>query len=161
PDKHFTGAGPDSELKAGGICGQFEPDLGNVASGPPAIFLFATEDGTISAWHPSIDPVHAILIIDNSATAAQYTGMAVANTNNGPVLYAANFRGGTIDVFDADFAPTTNQGGFVDPNLPAGFADDSQLGSLVQQPAMADRLLHPPPDSPNDMKLSQSRAATD
>ena len=94
----------------------------NVASGPPAIFLFATQDGTISAWHPGVDPVHAILIIDNSAAATQYTGMAVANTSNGPLLYAANFRGGTIDVFDTNFAPATAPGGFVDPNLPAGFA---------------------------------------
>jgi uncharacterized protein (TIGR03118 family) len=94
----------------------------NIASGPPAIFLFAAEDGTISAWHPGVDPVDAILVIDNSAAAAQYTGMAVANTNNGPLLYVANFRGGTIDVFDSNFAPATTPGGFVDPNLPAGFA---------------------------------------
>jgi uncharacterized protein (TIGR03118 family) len=38
------------------------------------------------------------------------------------MLYAANFHAGTIDVFNDSFAPVTVPGGFVDPNLPAGFA---------------------------------------
>ncbi len=37
------------------------------------------------------------------------------------MLYAANGVTGGIDVFDSSFAPTTVPGGFVDPNLPAGY----------------------------------------
>src|SRR5512133_547430 len=31
-------------------------------------FIFATEDGTISGWNPAVDPTHAILAVDNSAS---------------------------------------------------------------------------------------------
>jgi uncharacterized protein (TIGR03118 family) len=85
-------------------------------------FLFATEDGTISGWNPDTDPANAILLVDNSAAGAQYTGLAVANTDSGPMLYATNFRAGTIDVFDATLAPVAAAGGFADPTLPVGFA---------------------------------------
>src|SRR5262249_18037218 len=44
------------------------------------------------------------------------------NTNNGPMLYAANFRTAAIDVFDTNFSPVTIDGAFTDPQLPAGFA---------------------------------------
>ena len=37
------------------------------------------------------------------------------------MLYAANGVTGAIDVFDSSFAPTTVPGGFIDPNLPAGY----------------------------------------
>jgi hypothetical protein len=35
---------------------------------------------------------------------------------------ALNFRAGTIDVFDHGYNPATTDGGFADPNIPAGFA---------------------------------------
>ena len=95
----------------------------NVAPGKPALFLFATEDGTISGWSSAADPVNAILMVDNSANGAQYTGLAIANSDAGdPMLYAANFRAGTVDSFDGNFAPAASPGRFSDPTLPAGFA---------------------------------------
>src|SRR5438552_2490560 len=33
----------------------------------PAVFLFVTEDGTISGWNPNVDPKNAILAVDNAA----------------------------------------------------------------------------------------------
>jgi uncharacterized protein (TIGR03118 family) len=52
-----------------------------------------------------------------------YKGLALANrSNGGPTLYAANFRDGTVDIFDSSFTPVTIPGAFVDPNLPAGYA---------------------------------------
>lgn len=60
----------------------------------------------------------AIRQIDNSAAGAVYTGLARV----GDVLYAANFHSGAVDVFNSGFAPVGVGGGFVDPNLPAGFA---------------------------------------
>jgi uncharacterized protein (TIGR03118 family) len=93
-----------------------------VISGTPAVFIFATEDGTISGWNPAIDPRNAILLVDQSASGAVYKGLALATTDSGPMLYAANFNRGTIDVFDGNLSPVSNPGAFTDTNLPAGFA---------------------------------------
>jgi len=92
----------------------------------PAIFLFDGEDGGIWGWNPGVDLLNATLIIKPSSPDATknsvYKGLALANrTTGGPTLYAANFRNGTVDVFDSSFKPVT--GGFVgDPNIPAGYA---------------------------------------
>ena len=97
------------------------------ASGP-ARFLFASEDGTISGWNPAVPPTvpppskQATLAVDSSAAGAVYKGLAIATTPAGSFLYAADFHNGRVDVFDGAFAPMTTAGGFVDPNLPKGFA---------------------------------------
>jgi uncharacterized protein (TIGR03118 family) len=84
----------------------------------PSLFIFATEDGTIAGWNSQVDQTHAILTVDQSAARAVYKGLAIGNTAAGPVLYAANFYAGTIDVFDQHFQPTSLAGSFTDPNLP-------------------------------------------
>ncbi len=94
----------------------------NVAFGKLATFIFATEDGTISGWNSGLDPQNSVLLVDNSGAGAVYKGLALATTDAGPRLYAANFSLGTIDVFDANLAPVTAAGGFADPGIPAGFA---------------------------------------
>jgi uncharacterized protein (TIGR03118 family) len=88
----------------------------------PAAILFATADGTIAAWDPQVDAHQALLEVDNSSAGAVYTGLALARNAQGEFLYAANFHGGTIDVFDSQFHPVQLAGSFTDPNLPAGFA---------------------------------------
>jgi uncharacterized protein (TIGR03118 family) len=94
----------------------------------PASFIFATEDGTISAWTGGLTPPNnAVLAVDNSKTpspaaGAVYKSLAFGVNVNGAFLYAANFRAGTIDVFDHNYDAATTDGGFVDPNIPAGFA---------------------------------------
>ena len=60
--------------------------------------------------------------VDNSAAGAVYKGLALANTAVGPLLYAANFNAGRIDVFNGTFAPTTVPGAFTDSSLPSGYA---------------------------------------
>ena len=45
--------------------------------------------------------------------------MAIAQTDDGPRLYAANFRDGTVDVFNSRFKQVDS---FTDPNLPKGYA---------------------------------------
>jgi plastocyanin len=60
--------------------------------------------------------------VDNSGAGAVYKGLALANTNNGPMLYAANFNTANIDVYDANLLPVTVAGGFKDSQLPAGYA---------------------------------------
>jgi len=111
----------------------FNDTQGFFVNGNPAVFLFATEDGTISAWNPAADPQNGILMVDNSAAQAVYKGIALANTNNGPMLYAANFRTAAIEVYDANFSPVTVNGAFTDPQLPAGFApfNVQRIGSTL------------------------------
>jgi len=86
-----------------------------------ALFIFATEDGTISAWNLQIGSKTAVLTVDNSAKGAVYKGLALGASSSGNVLYATNFHAGTVDVFDADFAPNTLAGGFVDKHAPSGY----------------------------------------
>jgi uncharacterized protein (TIGR03118 family) len=91
-----------------------------------AFFIFATLDGTISAWAPNlpVNPTNAVLAVDNSAAHAAYTGLEFGITAKGGFLYAANFRSGAVDVFDKNFKPANAQlsGTFKDPDIPADFA---------------------------------------
>jgi uncharacterized protein (TIGR03118 family) len=93
----------------------------NGVSGPSQ-FLFANEDGTISGWNPHVNPTAAIVAVDNSGRAADYTGLATAVDSHGAaLLYAANVSGGTVDVFNQDFQSVQTAGGFQDPNRPTGY----------------------------------------
>ena len=87
----------------------------------PALFLFATEDGTISGWSQPVDVTSAILAVDNSSDEAIYKGLAIGSDGGSSRLYASNFHAGRVDVFDGDFAPVEGRG-FVDSSIPAGFA---------------------------------------
>lgn len=88
----------------------------------PSRFIFATEDGTISAWAPAVDMNNAILEVDNSKSGAIYKGLALAANGTGRFLYATNFHQARIDVFDSSFKPATLSGSFTDPNIPSGYA---------------------------------------
>jgi uncharacterized protein (TIGR03118 family) len=99
----------------------------------PAAFIFATEDGTVSAWAGGLTPADkAVIAVDNSSfpaagNGAVYKGLVFGLSAKGGFLYATNFRAGTIDVFgpngsDGLFAPATTDGGFADPDIPAGYA---------------------------------------
>lgn len=88
----------------------------------PAIFIFATEDGTISAWNPNVDGTHAVLEVDNAQSGAVYKGLALAPNSKGVFLFATNFHAGSIDVFDATFKQGHTAGGFIDRQIPPGYA---------------------------------------
>ncbi len=116
-----------------------------LAPGRSALFIFATEDGTISGWNPGVNPTSAVLMVDNSGLGVVYKGLAVASRAGNPTLYAVDFHGGKIDVFDTGFAPINLPGSFMDPNLPSGFApfDITRMGStLLVTYAMQDALGH-------------------
>jgi len=89
-----------------------------------ALFIFATEDGTISAWNPTVDLHNTVLEVDNSegGNGAVYKGLALGTNSTGVFLYATNFRAGTVDVFDSKFQPARLSGTFADPGIPAGYA---------------------------------------
>jgi uncharacterized protein (TIGR03118 family) len=85
----------------------------------PSLFIFATEDGTISGWNPNVDLNNAVLAVDNSASGAVYKGLAIASNNSGTFIYATNFHAGTVEMYDSNFKPV---GSFTDPNVPKGYA---------------------------------------
>jgi uncharacterized protein (TIGR03118 family) len=92
-----------------------------INGGMAASFIFATENGTISAWNGA-QGTNAFQEVDNSSSGAVYKGLALGSVGSNNLLYAANFNSGKIDVFNSTFAPTTVPGGFVDPTIPAGYA---------------------------------------
>ena len=88
-----------------------------VASNQPAIFLFATEDGTISGWNPRVNPTVAVRVV-NRPEKAIYKGLAIAQTERGPYLYATNFKTGKVEVFDCGFNRIRlNEWAFRNPHL--------------------------------------------
>jgi uncharacterized protein (TIGR03118 family) len=94
----------------------------NAASGS-AFFIFATEDGTISGWNPTVDLHNAVLAADNSGSGAVYKGLALGSSGGSNFLFATNFHAGTIDIFDANFQQVSlPAGALTDPHLPAGYA---------------------------------------
>jgi uncharacterized protein (TIGR03118 family) len=88
-----------------------------------SVFMFATEDGTISGWNPQVDQTHAILAVNNSSTGAVYKGLALQNSSTGSRLYATNFNAGTVDVWDSNFKPVVlAPGAFTDKRIPKNYA---------------------------------------
>ena len=85
-----------------------------------ALFLFGTLDGTIAAWNVN-SGTQAVTVVNNSAKAS-YTDIALDTNATGTFLLAANFRQGTVDVFDSTFAAHALTGSFADPTLPAGYS---------------------------------------
>lgn len=81
------------------------------------IFLFVSEDGTVSGWRPALGTVAETLVPGNTNTV--YKGMTLASTTNGLVLLASNFRQGTVDVYGTNSALI---GQFSDSNAPDGYA---------------------------------------
>jgi len=83
-----------------------------------------TADGTVSGWASAVSATQAQLMVDNSGTGAMYYGLAISatTTNAAPLLFAANFASGNIDVFDTNYKPVAMPGAFVDPAVPAGYA---------------------------------------
>ena len=84
-------------------------------------FIFATESGRIDAWSPAVDVATAHTVVDNGANAV-YKGLAMATSGDATYLYAANFRSGRIEVYDASWQPAELDGHFVDFDMPASYA---------------------------------------
>jgi uncharacterized protein (TIGR03118 family) len=107
---------------AGGPTGTvFNPTPGfALPTGGKALFLFDSEDGIIRGWNGA-QGTTAIVVKDRSDVGAIYKGLAIASTDNGQRLYAADFHNARIDVFDGSFT-LRNHSGFEDPSLPKRFA---------------------------------------
>jgi uncharacterized protein (TIGR03118 family) len=107
------------------------------AASGAARFMWAAEDGTISAWSPAVPPTTLSHVMVPNALApahgASYKGLALAQTATGAFLYAADFHNNHVDVFDSAFHAVTIAGGFVDPKLPKGFAPFGiqRIGTMI------------------------------
>jgi uncharacterized protein (TIGR03118 family) len=80
------------------------------------IFLFDSEDGTISGWRSALGTNAEVLV---SRPSAVYKGLTLASTAGGAVLLAANFSEATVDMYATNL---TLLGQFRDPNAPDGYA---------------------------------------
>jgi uncharacterized protein (TIGR03118 family) len=101
----------------GNTTGQFDVTANGKSASP--IFIFATQDGTISGWNPTVDATHAIVAVDRSGSGASYTALTIAsnpNAGNSNFIYAADDSSNRqIDMFDSSFNFVMS---FSDPNVP-------------------------------------------
>ena len=105
------------------------PPTGQVANGtarvqayqrrPPALFIFATEDGRIFAWNQSAGTTaEQVAMVDG----ANFKGLAQGTVDTATYLYAADFANGSIDVFDDAWNMVDWPGAFHVPHLPDGLS---------------------------------------
>ncbi|HEY3202861.1 MAG TPA: TIGR03118 family protein [Thermoanaerobaculia bacterium] len=90
-----------------------------LAPNSPALFLFASEDGTFSAWNPSLGGSAVVVFNDPGSI---YKGMAI----HGDVLYSTDFSECKVEAFQGNFFDGTfdefeTAGEFEDDSIPAGF----------------------------------------
>jgi uncharacterized protein (TIGR03118 family) len=84
------------------------------------IFLFVSEDGTISGWRGALGTTAEVLQLSSFANV--YKGVTLATISGNTYLYAANFHNGTIDVLKGTAGAPDLPGNFTDPTTPAGYA---------------------------------------
>jgi uncharacterized protein (TIGR03118 family) len=93
-----------------------------LTDGAPALFMFVSESGHLSAWNPTLSPITSAVTVATTAGAV-YKGLAILPWPVSPRLLAANFHTGRIDVFGKAFHRISlGAGAFMDPSLPAGYA---------------------------------------
>ena len=111
----IAGTGPAviSIPGAGNVTGQVANNSTEFNSN---IFLFVSEDGTISGWRPGIGTAAETLATRPNAI---YKGVTLATVGTNTVLLAANFHEGTLDVYDGN---SQLLGQFSDQRAPAGYA---------------------------------------
>src|ERR1041385_6079821 len=99
------------------------------ASTTKALFLFAGEDGSISAWASGSA---AVTVAKSASDNAVYKSLAIASLNGTHFIYAANFKESQIDIYDTGFHHTQGnpfQGAsFVDKGSPAIPGDYGPFG---------------------------------
>ncbi len=88
-----------------------------LSSGGKATFIFDTERGTIAGWNTAQGTFAFTEVLSD----AVYKGLAIGVRGGSDFLYATDFRGGKIDVYDSIFALHVGSS-FVDPGLPSGYA---------------------------------------
>jgi uncharacterized protein (TIGR03118 family) len=99
-----------------------------LAPNNPALFIFATLNGTISGWGPPATPTTAgqstaINKVDEAKAGAGFTGLTWVESDGSHFLLAANFKQKRIEKFDKNFKRVEmSEESFDDDHLPWGFA---------------------------------------
>lgn len=84
-----------------------------------SLFLFDSEDGTISGWSPSVSRTQAFIAVNHSASGDSFKGLALNNADTGQQLFAADFANNRVEMFNEQFQQTHT---FTDTSLPSGYA---------------------------------------
>jgi len=97
-----------------------------LAPGKQALFMFVTEDGTISGWNPGVNATEAVIEVNEKGKSV-FKGVTVAQVNEGGIsttyLYVADFRKGRVQVYDTSFHHVSwGEERFDDDCLREGFA---------------------------------------
>ncbi|GAC1305719.1 MAG: TIGR03118 family protein [Steroidobacteraceae bacterium] len=87
-----------------------------------SVFIFAGENGTLNGWAPNVNSTSAVVAYDGGPAGAVYKGLALASNGTANFIYATNFHGNSVDVFDKNFKKIAVRGGFKDDDIPPGFA---------------------------------------
>ena len=140
PGQNPGTAAPTGQVFNGG--GGFNVSSGGLTGS--SAFIFATEDGTISGWSPGVSKTNSILAVDNSqgGAGAVYKGLTMGTSGGQNLLYATNFRGGTVEVYNSSFQLVNT---ISDPTAPAGYAPFNVLvanGKLYVTFALQDSAKH-------------------
>jgi uncharacterized protein (TIGR03118 family) len=111
----------DVAVEGGSPTGEVYNDTaGFTVKGLPAMYIFDSESGDITAWNLATG-AKAVKVAAHAG--ANYKGLGLLHTAKGPLLLAADFGNGRLDVFDQKFLRVTlPAGSFADPSLPAGYA---------------------------------------
>jgi uncharacterized protein (TIGR03118 family) len=88
----------------------------------PGVFIFVSEDGSISGWNPTLDATNAILAVDNGATGAVYKGATLGSASGHNFLFVTNFHSGHVEIYNENFVRVDTASTFADATLPAGYA---------------------------------------
>jgi uncharacterized protein (TIGR03118 family) len=118
---------PGTQSAPTGVVFNGSPTDFQVVPGKQAIFIFSTEDGTISGWNPGVDVTNAVRKVDNSdkgsAHSAVYKGMTSGEIDGKHFLYVTNFRSARVEVYDTNFQRVhLGEEAFDDDSIPRDFA---------------------------------------
>jgi uncharacterized protein (TIGR03118 family) len=97
-----------------------------LAPGKPALFLFVTEDGTVSGWNPGVMPTDAVIKV-NAKGKSVFKGATIAQIvkdgKSQTFLFVTDFRKGRVQVYDWAFNPVPQSDEqFNDDRIPDGYA---------------------------------------
>src|SRR5262249_51454760 len=84
-----------------------------------AIFIWASEDGTISGWNPS-NSSQACVEVDDSDEGNVFKGLAFVPDKNW--IYATDFHNNRIEVYGPDWDDAPITGSFENKKIPKGYA---------------------------------------
>ena len=89
-----------------------------IRPGKPSIFLFVTEDGTISGWNPGVNLTRTFITVNQHYAGSVFKGATIGQVSGADYLYVADFGVGEVATYDAFFKKVTfGATAFKDPQI--------------------------------------------